>query len=64
MDTGESQGSTKENTRRNEEIYRQKKKGSGIMEKGRQGNAEYKRLSIQRMTSKKISGPLCGTIYY
>ena len=34
------------------------------MKKERQSNTEYERLSIQRMTSEKISRLLYRTIYY
>ena len=53
--------------RAQEEIKKQADRGRRkveIMEKERQSNAEYKRLRIQRTNSKKISGPLCGTIYH
>jgi len=62
--SGGSWGSTKKSTRRNKEVGRQRKKKSRDMEKKRQSNTEYKRLRIQRTNSKKISGPLCGTIYH
>ena len=37
------------------------KKGEGL-EKGRQSDAKYKRLSIQGKTCEKVSREICGTI--
>ena len=34
------------------------------MKERRQSNAEYERLSIQKIISKKTNRLLCGTIYY
>ena len=40
---------------------RERKKG---IEKRWQSDAEYKRLSIQRTTSKEASGLICWSIYH
>ena len=47
-----------------EEIKRQadKKKGDRRMGEGRQSNAKYKRLSIQRKTSQEVGRMIYGTI--
>ena len=34
------------------------------MEKKEQDHVKYKRLSIQRITSKELSGLICGPIYH
>ena len=46
-------------------MKKQADRGRKEVEPQRKGdsNAKYKRLSIQRVTSKEISGPLYRTIY-
>ena len=56
--------SISESTKRNEEASRQRKKESRDMESRRQSDIEYKRLSVQRMTSKKTNRLICQFIYH
>ena len=56
--------SISESTGRNEEASGQRKKESRDMESGRQSDVEYKRLGVQRITSKKTSRLICQSIYH
>ena len=61
---GESKSSTKESIRGNKEAGKQGRERGESMEEREQDYIEYERLSVQRVTSKEISGLICGSIYY
>ena len=45
-------------------ISRQRKEMNGGVKERRQSNIEYKELGVQRKTSEKTSGLICGSIFY
>ena len=61
--TQRSRSSIKESIGRYEETNKSEKERNQRLKEGKESDVEYEGLGVQRMTSEKVSRPICRPIY-